>query len=390
MVSIVDVASFKCVGFYFAPVLSSDTVMGAAATALGNHGIPGTVYMDLGKEFVCKAFNGSVRPFSAKSFYQETEGLWQRLGVRVLKATGRNPQAKPIERFHGIISDEFDRIIPGYCGSRPAKRTTKKEDRFSRPETLDQQEAQHRAWLEGKAESTPLVTIEQYVRAFAEWAENEWNAQHRGRGKILQGMTPNEAYNTRRPLGGFRTLTPAEVEYQTAERRHLKVARGGQVNLTFFGHTIEYTAPALFEHIGEEVEVIRSRRSLRQVTVIYPVTGGTASCVAHAKPQFHWLSNDPEERELMRQAIRCKSALRKAIKRGVAASHLALTAANPVALLESKIQNPKSKIVGPRPEQEISGAEYMMEKRGRRMEFYNGPAEDAPAKKSGLDFADVV
>jgi hypothetical protein len=343
LVNFLDVASFKWLGFWFAPVLSSEVVMMAAATALERWGVPGAVHIDCGKEFWNSKFSDQAsRGFKVRgeTLFSEALGLWDRLGVRIVKAIGRNPQTKTIERWHHVV-DDFDKRFPGWCGSNPDER----------PEKLKDEEAEHAAWLEGKAERSPLATIEQYVRAFADWAEGKWNARHRGRGKILQGSTPNEAFNAKRPAKGFRTITPEQVAYETSDRRKGTVQRGGQVNLRFWGQEIEYVAEELFGHIGDPVEVIRSRRSLRQVTVIYPVTGGTASCVAHAKPQFHWLSDDPEERDLMRQAMRCKAAMRRAVKRGIEASHKTLEAGSPVELL-------------PEGTREISSVQYMAEKLG--------------------------
>ena len=322
LVNFLDVASFKWLGFWFSPILSSEVVMMAAAMAMGRWGVPGAIHMDLGKEFIAQAFNGSVRKFSGATLYKDATGLWNRLGTQIVEAIGRNPQTKTIERWHHVI-DDFDKRFPGWCGSSPDEK----------PEKEAVEEAQHFAWLEGKAASSPLITIEQYIRAFAEWAETKWNAQHRGRGKILQGATPNEAYNAKRPGRGVPNPDRRSARLRNFRAASLKVARGGQVNLSFYGQAIEYVAPELFNLIGQEVEVIRSRRSLRAVTVIYPVPGGTGSCTAVAKPQFHWLSDDPEERELMRQAIRCKAAMKRAIKAGVAASNKTLMAGNPVEML---------------------------------------------------------
>ena len=70
----------------------------------------------------------------------------------------------------------------------------------------------------------------------------------RGRGKMRRGMTPNEAYNAKRPTDGFRTITIEELDHHSAEHRFVKIARGGQVNLTFFGELVEYIAPELFLH----------------------------------------------------------------------------------------------------------------------------------------------
>jgi hypothetical protein len=150
---------------------------------------------------------------------------------------------------------------------------------------------------------------------------------------MRQGMTPAEAYNAKAPAEGFRLLTSDALDHATADHRFVKIARGGQVNLTFYGQTIEYEAPELFHLQGDDVEVIVSRRTLRQVTVLYPVPGGTASCVAALKPLLAWV---PENRDELRAALRCKAAVHRAVRQGVKASRLALEAANPVKLLETQ------------------------------------------------------
>ena len=87
-----------------------------------------------------------------------------------MKAIGRNPQTKTDERWHEIITDQFDKRFPGYCGSNTDER----------PEKLADEEAQHLAWLAdktGTAPRTPLVTMGQYMHAFVDWAENEMERQ---------------------------------------------------------------------------------------------------------------------------------------------------------------------------------------------------------------------
>jgi len=318
-VNVLDVSSWRWLGGAVGPYLSSDLVMYAYAMALERAGVPRAIHMDLGREFIGKRFLGGNFTFSDNTL-REARGLWKRLGVRVVKAIGRNPQTKTIERWHREI-DRWTQEFPGWCGSNPDER----------PEKLAIQEAEHARWLSTGGGRTPLLRASDFIHAFIRWAEVNWNAEHRSRGKYLQDMTPNEAWNTRLPLEGLRRLSPAQVDYYTAERRVVKVARGGQVNLTFYGQTVEYTAPELFLLQGEEVEVLVGRRDPRQVTVIYPVAGGTDSCTAHLKPQHEWL---PEDREELRLALRCRAALRRAIKRGIEARHALDAADNPVELVE--------------------------------------------------------
>jgi transposase InsO family protein len=400
MVSFLDVASDKVLGYAFGPILSSEIVMLAATMAIERYGVPRAVHMDLGKEFICKAFNGSTRKFSGEVLYREAQGLWNSLGVKIVKAIGRNPKSKTIERFHREVTRQFDKRFPGYCGS----------DVDTRPEKLATEERQHLDWLAGEREHTPLVSIGQYIRAFIQWAEHDWNGAARGRGKMRCGMTPNECFITKRPAEGLRTITLDELDHHSAEHRFVKVARGGQVNLSFFGQTVEYEAPELFHLQGEDVEVIVSRRTFRQVTVIYPIAGGTASCVARLKPQLAWL---PENRDELRAAMRCKAAVHRAVRQGLKASRVALEAANPVDLLEQQKQLPAREIVGsqkffadttakPLGYAEIGSLEYQAERmgmRGRRRsmtseevanEALKSLQEETERKPRGLNFSDVV
>lgn len=340
MVSFFDARSWRVMGYWFGPILSSDMVIGAAAVAIGRHGVPKSILMDLGKEFQCTAFNGGFRKIKGETLLREAQGLCQRLGIEVINAIGRNPQTKPIERWHDIVS-EFDKRIPGWCGRNTDER----------PEVLADFERQHEEWKTTGKGRSPLFTIQQYLYEFVNWIENEWNAKHRGRGKYLRGMTPNECWNTHLPAGGVRRIAEDELELAVADHRVLKVARGGQVNITVHGQTLEYQSPELFLRQGQELEVILSRRSLRSITVLDKASNGRFLCEATAKPLFHWGQRQPEDREELRQAIRIRNAAKKAISLGNAARRVLEVTATPVE-------------IGPQrpPIREISSVEFKMRK----------------------------
>jgi len=354
-VNVLDVATWRWLGGAMGPYLSSDLVMYAYAMALERAGVPTAVHMDLGKEFIGKRFLGGKFQISGEDLFGEALGLWKRLDVRIVKAIGRNPQSKIIERWHLEI-DGWTHELPGWCGA----------DTDERPEKLIAEEAAHEAWLKTGRGHSPLLRADVFIGAFLDWAENTWNRQHRGRGKYLEGMTPQEAWNTRLPAEGFRILGPDQVDFYTADRRFVKVARGGQVNLTFYGRSIEYAAPELFLLQGDEVEVLISRRNLQQVTVIYPVPGGTASCVAGVKPEFDWL---PEDREELRLALRCRAALKRALKRGIEAQQMLAEARHPLELVEASVESKllPASFGNPTPQHPETGSlEYLSGKVGRR------------------------
>jgi len=366
MVNFLDVGSWRRLGTAYGPAVSGDMVMEAAARMLSGACVPGHVHMDLGKEFIGARFNGGMFRISGERLFAETMGLWRRLGVEPVKAIGGNPQTKIIERWHACIRG-FEQSFSTYTGRNPQER----------PERLALLEKQAKEFKEGKAPPPPIPSVDQVITAFEWWCEEKWNAEHRSRGRYLQGMTPNEAWNVRRPAAGFRTLTDSELDYYTADRRFLKIARGGQVNLSIYGQTLEYTAPELFHHQDKEAEVLVSRLGLDQVTVIYPVVGGTQSCLARLKDELPWGS---ESRAEVKVRLRCINSLKRLVKRSVHA----ITAGEDVlaeapflptrALLDTmaaqQVINPRqffgtsAAAPGPNGKNEICSTEYMAEKLG--------------------------
>jgi hypothetical protein len=138
------------------------------------------------------------------------------------------------------------------------------------------------------------------------------------------------------------------------------------VNLTFYGRIIEYTAPELFLLQGDEVEVLISRRNLQQVTIVYGIPGGTASCVAGVKPEFDWL---PEDREELRLALRCRAALKRVLKRGIEAQQMLAEARHPLELVEASVESKllPASFGNPTPQHPETGSlEYLSGKLGRR------------------------
>jgi hypothetical protein len=338
-----DVASFKWLEMAAGVVLNSDMVMRAHVGAMARYGLPGNIHHDQGKEFKATAFNGTFHRMSHRTLYGEADGLWQRLGVNPVGAIGGNPQTKTIERWHEEV-DRFDKTFLTWCGT----------DTDERPdEELAPIIAQHRAyWFEGKGQDPHIPTITEYLTGFRGWAERDWNAEHEGGGKYLRGLTPNQAYMAKRPPGGFRFISLEELEEKSAEHRQETVRRGGQVNLKFFGLTIEYRAPELFEFAGAkppvEVEVVISRCSFEAVTVWYPVPGGRASCIAELKNPHQWLpAAGSQARENMRAALRSRSHLKSVVRQGVKADRLLAAAADPGDLLAMQQEgSPECQVTG--------------------------------------------
>jgi hypothetical protein len=321
-VNILDVASRRWLGGSYGPVLSSDMVMAAAVMAIQRAGVPEAIHEDRGKEFNCRAFNGSFRKIKGETLFKHVDGVWNLLGVDVVQAIGENPKTKIIEPWHRNLDEELDKHFAGHgwCGSNTDER----------PERLADEEAEHNQWTKTGQGGSRLVRIEQYVAASYDYKENVYNATHEHSGRGMNGMTPNVAWNVKQPEGGIRRIAPGELETLTAEHRKLKVARGGQINFTLHGQAIEYEDSALFLRQGETVEVIISRRTLAQVVVLD--RDGREICRPKAKPLYDWL---PENRDELRSAMRCKAAMHRAVKRGLEAANALELASDPVQLLQA-------------------------------------------------------
>jgi hypothetical protein len=380
MVNFLDVASWRRLGGAYGPAVSGDMVMEAAAHMLSEACVPGHVHMDLGKEFVGQRFNGGLFRISGERLYAEAIGLWHRLGAEPVKAIGGNPQTKIIERWHACIR-EFEQSFTTYTGRNAQER----------PPSLALLEKQAREFKEGKAPAPPIPTIEQVITAFEWWCANGWNARHRSKGRYLQGMTPDEAWNVKRPAAGFHTLTESELEFYTADRRFVQIARGGQVNLTIYGQTIEYVAPELFLHQGEDAEVLVSRRALGQVTVIYPVTGGTESCIARLKSEVPWGSESRPEVKLRLRCINSvKGLLRRSVRTiGAAEGVLAEAPLLPTrelldTMVAQQVVNPRQLFGTPTPaplgHPELSSTEYIGQRLGLRKSPPRRTSEEVAAE----------
>lgn len=368
-VSFIDVTSNRWLGCCFSPVLSSDTVMRAAVDAMIRTGTKPSlgVQHDLGKEFRCMRFGGGFFKISGEALFEEVVGMWRRLGVKPIPAIGNNPRTKPIERWHAELR-KFDQQFSTWTGNNTDER----------PERLAKLEAQHAAWLRGEAENPHIPTIEEYIDRFLAWCAVTWNTETRGYGKYLMGMTPEECWNAKRPSEGFPTISEDEINQQSCERRKEQVGPGGQINLQIHGQKLEYQSDELFPFIGTSVEVLLSRITFRTVTVVYPIAGGTANCVAQVKQEYDWVPEGDDAQDRLRAQIRANNRLKRAVRTGLQATAIAADAANPAEVLTSLESLPGSnplasrglfgqtaKTEAPLGHPETGSVEYTATRRGR-------------------------
>jgi putative transposase len=169
-VGAIDGRSQYLAGYEIAVTENILSIAAAIRRAILNLGkIPKIIYIDNGKAFTAKYFNGD-------NAIENLESLFARLGIRVIFAKAYHAQSKPIEPFWGWMA-ELERLIPTYTGTS----IELKPPRMNRGEFL------HRKLYE-KAMDNTTVDIFAAHRAMAWWLD-EYHNREKVSGH-LKGLTP--------------------------------------------------------------------------------------------------------------------------------------------------------------------------------------------------------
>jgi putative transposase len=129
LVMFFDWASRMPVGWQIMPTENTTVISAALRNAIHNLGkVPEIVYLDNGKAFKSKIFCETSPDLA------ELTGLYARLGIATCFAAPYNARAKIIERFFLTMQEQFERLVPSYCGSsipdKPAWRS--RNEKFHR------------------------------------------------------------------------------------------------------------------------------------------------------------------------------------------------------------------------------------------------------------------
>jgi putative transposase len=153
-----DAATGCFVGFCITTNPNSNTItetfIRAVAQKSGSEfwGLPGTIYIDNGKDYRSKKFEGErevEHVIGRLNEKMEATGILQQLGVSVIHALPYKAWSKTIERLFGTLENRYIRELPGWCGNSPG----------ARPEDLTSARLRH------MAESGELLTFEQFEQA---------------------------------------------------------------------------------------------------------------------------------------------------------------------------------------------------------------------------------
>lgn len=244
VVAWLDVRSRKILSMTVCESSNSDGVISSFRKAVTKYGIPKSVYLDNGREFLVSDFGGrGKRKTASKSGYGAT--MLERMRVEMVNAKVANAKAKIIERAFRTFSEQFSKLIETYTGSSPDRKP-------------------HR--LEGvlkKGEKVPLRSeIEQQLYHYIEGWYNTRTSTAAG----VDGLTRNEAYE--RNIMTKRVATKDELNLMLLRTARLQSVDRNGVYLQF-GETKLwfYDADLIMHHMKRKVFVRYNPEDLSSVRV---------------------------------------------------------------------------------------------------------------------------
>jgi putative transposase len=273
-----DMRSSFLLGWDITPNEDTASIAAALRRAILRLGkIPKLAYMDNGKAFASRFFNGA--DLSQCGF----TGLFGRLGIETVFAWPYHGQSKTIERFFGTFS-ELERLAPSYTGTS----IEKKPAYLKRGEPVHAR--QHEA-LTGGA----VPTLEQAHLAIGAWLDQYHTRPQSG--AYLPGKTPMEVFEAGRGPGIDRL---ALLYLMMADGTRTIGRNGISLNGCHYWH----------EALSERRHAVTIRYDLQDRSAIYVFDErGEYICEARPRGKLHpaaWHLGSDEDRDQLDRHIRMK------------------------------------------------------------------------------------
>lgn len=196
--------------------------------------VPDILYHDNGKDFLKHGFG---EPFIPKDSDQE-HFICRELGIRTVRSLPYRARAKLVERYFKEFAQRFSKRHSHYLGSNPSERPEVSNYFLDNPEQLP--------------------SLHQFTEGFIKFLDSEYHTKTQ-RGKILDGMSPKEAWETRPekrvwadPDLWFALLLPYT-------RNTPKVGRGGEVSIDGTEYRSDRLLPFMFKKIMVKLDVVNGR-----------------------------------------------------------------------------------------------------------------------------------
>ncbi len=233
-----DWASRYPAGWQIMPTESSVAIHAALRRAVITLGkVPRAVYLDNGKAFKAKVFTETDVDL------QECVGLYGRLGIAVVTAMPYEARAKIVERFFSTLSDQFEAVLPSYCGASIERK----------PAWQLRNERLHRAWHEAKFQGW-MPDIREAAHMLERYVDWYVSQPHRG----LGGKTPKEVFDAGKGPGVDEMALGWEFLWRETKRpRRCRIRMWG----------IDYEGDCLHGLDGQQVVVFYDAADLSRMWV---------------------------------------------------------------------------------------------------------------------------
>lgn len=286
MVAFLDMKSNALLGWDIQPtenIMTISVALYRSILRLGKY--PKVIYLDNGKAFRAKYFNGEELENTI------LPGLFERLGVKVMYAQPYHAQSKIIERFFGTFA-ELERMMPTYTGIS----IDKKPPRMNRGEKLHS--AIH-------AKLTKNMTIDLWTahNAIAVWLDEYMVRPQSGH---LNGKSPVELFDNGKGPG----IDKRELIFLMMEEKVSKIYKNGIRFLnTYYWHE------ELYGMKTDGILEVKVKYDLLERDSIYVYTSsGEFICEAKNAESIHpaaGILGNEEDVEKLNEALRRKGLLKK-------------------------------------------------------------------------------
>jgi hypothetical protein len=248
LTAFIDVKSGVIVGFNITENPSSHSTLLALRDAILKHGLPKTIYVDNGSEFLTHDIGG--RGHRRRKNWNKDDRpptILNTLGINMRNAQVCNAKAKPIERTFGTLKNQISRMISSFCGG----------DIKERPESLKK--------LLKRGELPTDDFIRQSISTLISGSFNM--DSYGGSERRYQGKSRIDVWNESIKRTTFRKAAAEDLNLLLARiSRYQKIGRKG-VYAEFLNTKLWYTRPEFWRHQGTEVYIRYDPTDAREVCV---------------------------------------------------------------------------------------------------------------------------
>lgn len=294
-----DAKSGVMVGWNLTDNPSSQSTLLALRHAMLRFGVPRSIYVDNGSEFLTHDIGG--RGHRKKANWNTLDlppTILDGMGIEMHNALVKNAKAKPIERTFGTVKNHISRIIETFCGGTI----------LERPESLK--------W---KIKNGIVPEDQQIADVFEKLIDGDYNVDlYGGKERRYQGKTRIEVWNESIKRTEFRQAAEEDLNLLLARTtRKQKISRNG-VYINFSGEKLYYRAEDTVLHIGEEVYARFNPSNLQSVRIYdaesdrYLYTWGLGEDML-----IPYLTEDPEDVSNAEKARRRSERLVKEYGKGL-------------------------------------------------------------------------